>query len=219
LVAVPFLLVPLAIAGCGGCGGDDENEASTTSPTTAHASTQPDSTKSSPKKSRSKESGSNQTSPNGGSKNAASSKSTSQRPGQPGKANGPATPGGIPDGKPVGTVPRGAGPGANEEAVARTLRAYLVSIAQGDGPQACAQLTSDAQRHVEREVGRAAPETKGSPCEVSIVLYQSSYHRAADGVRVSDVQVAGDRAKAVALHEAAGLVKHGRTWLIASYEL
>jgi hypothetical protein len=36
---------------------------------------------------------------------------------------------------------------------------------------------------------------------------------------VMDVRVAGDRAKAVALDNAASLVKQGRTWLIARYEL
>jgi hypothetical protein len=51
------------------------------------------------------------------------------------------------------------------------------------------------------------------------VLYQSSYRHAAGGVRVTDVHVAGDRANAVALHQAASLVKYGRTWLIARYEL
>ncbi len=51
------------------------------------------------------------------------------------------------------------------------------------------------------------------------MLYQSTYRRAAGGVRVTDVRVAGDRAKAVALDNAASLVKHDRTWLIARYGL
>jgi len=206
------LIVALAIAGCG---GDDENEASTTAPTTTHASTaptKPDSTKKSgSKKSGSKKSGSNQA----GSKQAGSKQSGSNKSGSK-KSTRPTTPRG---GTPVGTVPKGAGPAADERAVVRTVGAYLRAIARGDGPQACAQLTSEEQRAVERKVARAAPETKGSPCDTSIELYQSSYRRAAGGVRVTDVHVAGDHAQAVALDQAASLVKHGRTWLIARYEL
>ena len=206
------LIVALAIAGCG---GDDENEASTTAPTTPHASTtstKPDSEKSGSKKSGSKKSGSKKA----GSNPAGSTQSGSNQSGPSDKPPQPTTPAG---GTPVGTVPRGGGPDDDERAVVRTVRAYLVAIARGDGPQACAQLTPEGQRAVERKVARAAPETKGSPCDASIVLYQSTYHRAAGGVRVTDVRVAGDRAKAVALHQAASLVKHGRTWLIARYEL
>ena len=195
------LIVALAIAGCG---GDDENEASTTVPTTTHASTTP--TKPHSKNSGSKKSGSKKS----GSKKSGSNKSGSK------KSTQPTTPRG---GTPVGTVPRGAGPGADERAVVRTVGAYLRAIARGDGPQACAQLTSEEQRAVERKVARAAPETKGSPCDTSIALYQSSYRRAAGGVRVTDVRVAGDHASAVALDHTASLVKHGRTWLIARYEL
>jgi hypothetical protein len=204
---VPALIVALAIAGCG---GDDENEASTTESTTTHASTAP--TKPDSKKSGSKKSGHKKS----GSKKSGSKKSGSKKSGSSGKTTEPTTPRG---GTPVGTVPRGAGPGADERAVVRTVRAYLRAIARGDGPQACAQLTAEEQHAVERKVARAAPETKGSPCDASIVLYQSSYQRAAGGVRVTDVSVAGDRANAVALHQAASLVKHDRTWLIARYEL
>jgi hypothetical protein len=202
------LIVVLAIAGCG---GDDENEASTTAPTTTHASTtstKPDSTK----KSGSKKSGHKKS----GHKKSGSKKSGHKKSGSSKKTTEPTTPRG---GTPVGTVPRGAGPGADEQAVVRTVDAYLRAIARGDGPQACAQLTAEEQHAVERKVARAAPETKGSPCDASIVLYQSSYRRAGGGVRVTDVRIAGDRANAVALHQAASLVKHGRTWLIARYEL
>jgi hypothetical protein len=198
------LIVALAITGCG---GDDENEASTTAPTTPHASAKPDSTKSGSKKSGSKKSGS---------KKSGSKRSGSKKSGQPEDPSQPTTPAG---GTPVGTVPRGAGPAADEQAVVRTVDAYLRAIARGDGVQACAQLTPEGLRAVEHKVARAAPETKGSPCEASIVLYQSTYRRAAGGVRVTDVGVAGDRAKAVALHEAASLVKHDRTWLITRYGL
>jgi hypothetical protein len=202
------LIVALAIAGCG---GDDENEASTTAPTTTHASTaptKPDSTK----KSGSKKPGSKKS----GAKKSSSKKSGAKKPGPSEKPTQPTTPRG---GTPVGTVPKGAGPAADERAVVRTVGAYLRAIARGDGPQACAQLTSEEQRAVERKVARAAPETKGSPCDTSIALYQSSYRRAAGGVRVTDVRVAGDHAQAVALDHAASLVKHGRTWLIAKYAL
>jgi hypothetical protein len=202
------LIVALVIAGCG---GDDENEASTTAPTTTHASTaptKPDSTK----KPGSKKSGHKKS----GSKKSGSKKSGHKKSGSSQKTTQPTTPQG---GHPVGTVPRGAGPAANEQAVVRTVSAYLRAIARGDGPQACAQLTSEEQHAVERKVARAAPETKGSPCDASIVLYQSTYRHAAGGVRVTDVRVAGDRANAVALNQAASLVKHGRTWLIARYEL
>jgi hypothetical protein len=212
-MAVLALIGALAVAGCG---GDDGDEASTTTPTTTHASTpstKPDSTKSGPKKSGRQKSGSKTSgSKKSGSKKSASGKSGPKKSGQPRKT----TPAG---GTPVGTVPSGAGPAVNERAVVRTVSAYLRAIARGDGPQACAQLTSEAQDAVERKVARAAPETKGSPCDASITLYQSSYQRAAGGVRVTDVRLAGDRAKAVALDKAASLVKHGRTWLIARYEL
>ncbi|MEK6328662.1 MAG: hypothetical protein AABM66_14230 [Actinomycetota bacterium] len=219
-VAVLCLLVALAIAGCG---GDDENQASTTAPTTPSASTKPESTKSGSAQTGSKKSGSKgskeSTSNESGSNAPGSNNSTAKESGKAEKPTKPATSGGTPggDGRPVGTVPAGGGPTADERAVVRTVRAYLMAIAQGDGLQACAQLTPEGRRAVEREVARAAPETKGSPCESSIELYQSSYRSAADGVRVTDVSVVGDRARAVALQEAASLVKRDRTWLIARY--
>ncbi len=217
-VAVLCLLVALAIAGCG---GDDDKEASATAPTTpdASASKKPDSAKSGSREDGSNKAGSKKGGQEPGANEPGSSGSTPKEPGTPQKPTEPATSGGTPgrDGRPVGTVPSGAGPTADERAVVRTVREYLRSIARGDGVQACAQLTPEGRRAVERDVARAAPETKGSPCETSIELYQSSYRSAADGVRVTDVSVAGDRAKAVALDEAASLVKRDRTWLIARY--
>ena len=116
----------------------------------------------------------------------------------------------------MGTVPSGAGPEADRQAIARAIRVYVRSIARGDGVQACAQLTPGGRRAVEREIARAAPETRGAPCEGSIQLYQSTYSGA--GLRVRDVRIRGDRARGVGpLHTAATLVKHDRLWLIARY--
>jgi len=204
------LVVALAIAGCG---GDDGDETSTT-----HAATTPVHDPSQGGKAASKKSQPTARSKKHQSKKAGSS-GKADSPKKGGSVNKPTQPAAPPAGKPVGTVPPGAGPAADADAVARTVRAYLVAIARGDGPQACAQLTPEAQHAVERKVARAAPETKGSPCDASIALYQSTYRGAAGGVRVTDVRVAGDRAQAVALHKAASLVKHDRTWLIARYAL
>ena len=215
LVVVLFLLLALAISGCG---GDDEDEASTTDPTPSRASTEPDSTKSGSSKTAPKKSGSKKHASGKGSNRSGSGHSThppdSNTEPRPPEGNPDANPGGTP----VGTVPSGGGPTADERAVVRTVRAYLVAIARGDGVQACAQLTRGGRRAVERDVARAAPETKGSPCETSIELYQSSYRQAADGVKVTNVSLAGDRATAVALRQTASLVKRDRTWLIARYE-
>lgn len=215
MVVVLFLLLALAILGCG---GGDEDDATTAAPTTPSASTEPNSN--GPKSDRHRSTGA------GSGKSADRAGASGSGPAEPGSSHSapegsqPPKERGKPrteEGHPVGTVPSGGGPAADERAVVRTIRAYLVAIARGDGVQACAQLTPEGRRAVERQVARAAPETKGSPCETAIELYQSSYRAATGGVRVTNVSVAGDRAEAVALRQPASLVKQGRTWLIAKY--
>lgn len=121
------------------------------------------------------------------------------------------------EGTPVGRVPANGGLAADQEAVARVVRAYHQAIVRGEGGQACAQFTPEGERAMERRLARIAPETKGSPCGASILLYQSSYGQAS-GSQISDVRVAGTRATAVGpTDELAELEKRGNLWLIASY--
>jgi hypothetical protein len=94
----------------------------------------------------------------------------------------------------------------------------LLSIAKGDGEQACAQLTPGARRRLLRKLAEFAPETAGAPCEGVILLYQGAYGDAIKHPTVNGVRVRGDRARAVGpIHQVARLAKKGRLWLITAY--
>jgi hypothetical protein len=122
-----------------------------------------------------------------------------------------------PPGTPAGTVPSGAGASENEEAVVKTLRAFVIAMGRADGPQACAQLSREGRKRVEREIRQAAPETTGTPCEGSIVLYQSTYARETNP-KFQDLIVSGTTATATGPpNKDAALTKYGRTWLIDDY--
>ncbi len=125
-----------------------------------------------------------------------------------------------PPGDPVGGVPPGAPPSANERAVETTLRHFLVSISKADGPQACAQLSPEGRKRVEDEVHEAAPETQGAPCEGAIVLYQGGYGRAARNPEITEVSVSGTQATAVGPpgKRTAEFSKIDNVWLIDNYE-
>jgi hypothetical protein len=102
--------------------------------------------------------------------------------------------------------------------VVRTVRTYLVSIAKGDGDQACAQLTPGARRRLLRKLAEFAPETAGAPCAGVILLYQGAYGDAIRHPRITGVRVTGNRARAVGpVHQVAHLVKADRLWRIAAY--
>ena len=196
----------IVMAGCGG--GDDRTS-------TTHAGSTPQRTHHTDKSS-SKKSSSPKPRAKPESKGSRGKKPHTKKRSSPNRTNGP--PKTAQGGVPVGTVPPGAGPAADRRAIVRTIRAYVRSIARGDGVQACAQLTRSGRRAIEREIARAAPETRGTPCEGSIQLYQSTYSDAARNPRVTDVRVAGDRATAAGpLDQTATLVKQDRLWLIARY--
>jgi hypothetical protein len=102
--------------------------------------------------------------------------------------------------------------------VIRTVRTYLLSIAHGNGEQACAQLTSGARRRMMRKLAEFAPETRGAPCAGVILLYQGAYGDAIQHPVITGVRVNGDRARAVGpVHQVARLVRNGRLWLITAY--
>ena len=130
----------------------------------------------------------------------------------------PQTPYGPP-GKPVGEVPPGAPPSANEQAVEGTLRNFLVSVSKADGPQACAQLSPEGRKRAEDEVHETAPETQGAPCEGAIVLYQGAYGPKARDPEITDVNVSGTQATAVGPpgRETAEFSKIDSVWLIDNY--
>jgi hypothetical protein len=123
-----------------------------------------------------------------------------------------------PPGTPAGTVPEGAGPSEDQQAVVRTLDTFLDAISRGDGPEACAQLSREGRKRVEREVHQVAPETQGTPCEGAIVLYQGGYGRSIRNPQYKNLQVSGDQASAIGPpSEKAALRKYARTWLIDNY--
>jgi hypothetical protein len=102
--------------------------------------------------------------------------------------------------------------------VVRTVRTYLLSIAHGNGDQACAQLTPAARQHLVRKINEFAPETVGAPCSGVVLLYQGAYGDAIRDPRITGIRVRGDRARAVGpVHQVAHLVKAGRLWRIAAY--
>jgi len=184
-------LAALAALAFAGCGGDDEKDkAGPTPPGTSTAR-------------------------EGAGKTETSNTSPARTP----ESGGSPPPGPAARGaKPVGTVPPGGGPVADQRAVVRTVRGYLLSIAAGDGVRACAQLTPKGRRFMERRLARLAPETKGAPCEASILLYQNAYGSAIRNPRVTRVRVTGDRARATGpAKEAAILLKRGRLWRISRY--
>ncbi len=124
-----------------------------------------------------------------------------------------------PPGHPVGEVPPGSPPSADEQAVAHTLTNFLRAISRGDGPQACAQLSPEGRERVEREVHTAAPETQGTPCEGAIVLYQSGYGPSARNPTITNVSVSGSQATATGPpgKRRGDLAKYGNVWLIDNY--
>jgi hypothetical protein len=113
-------------------------------------------------------------------------------------------------------VPAGAGVSADEAAVALTLRTFVNAVKRGDGNQACAQLSPEGRERAEREIQEAAPETRGTPCEGSIVLYQGTYR---GKPKITDVQVTGDQATAHGPPKGrrGDLGKYGNVWLIDNY--
>jgi hypothetical protein len=200
---LPIALTAILLVGCGG--DHDATPSSTartsppngpTGPTGAGGAT---STTPSPSPSKSK--------PRPPSDSDSSSNSNAQPPPQQGSTPTPT---------PVGSVPSGSGSTADRKAVIRTVRTYLLSIAHGDGEQACAQLTPGGRRRVMRKLAEFAPETTGAPCAGVILLYQSTYRD--QHPRITDVRVRGHRARAVGpIHQVASLVKQGSLWLIAAY--
>jgi hypothetical protein len=198
---LPIGLVAIALAGCGG--DDDATKSSTARTSTPEAPTGPStSTTQSPSDST----------PRPPSDSGPSSNSNTQPP------NTQPPPKGGSGGAPVGSVPSRSGSAADRKAVVRTVRTYLVSIAKGDGDQACAQLTPGARRRLLRKLAEFAPETAGAPCAGVILLYQGAYGDAIRDPRITGVRVRGNRARAIGpIHQVAHLVKAGRLWLIAAY--
>jgi hypothetical protein len=102
--------------------------------------------------------------------------------------------------------------------VIRTVRNYLLSIARGNGEQACAQLTPGARQRLSRKLAEFAPETAGVECSALILLYQGAYRDAIKHPVIAGVRVKGDHALAVGpIHQVAHLVKKRRLWLITAY--
>jgi hypothetical protein len=199
----PLMLVAAALAACGGGGDDDDKRApapGSASTTPAGATTSRDRVNTNPR------SGTTPANP----------RSEGGTAGSP--ASGAAPPPGASRGIPVGTVPPAGGPVADHQAVVRTVRAYLQAISRGNGAQACAQLTPEGRRFMERKLAGIAPETAGAPCQSSILLYQGAYGSVIRNPRVTGVRVNGNRARAVGpIGEVAVLRKSGRLWRISRY--
>lgn len=110
------------------------------------------------------------------------------------------------------------GPSEDVAAVDATIRDYLLAIYGGDGEGACAQLSAAGLESARRKLGKAAPETKGSPCEQSILLYQGAYGDAIEDPKITAIVVRGDTATATGpLKEPARLSQGADGWLIDEY--
>jgi hypothetical protein len=110
------------------------------------------------------------------------------------------------------------GPPADVAAVKVKITAYLLAIHAGDGKKACAQLSDQGRRKMERKLARIAPETEGSACEQSILLYQGAYQGAIRNPSVKRVRVSGASATAIGpLREPAELSRSGEGWAIDEY--
>jgi hypothetical protein len=212
-VGLPVFALAVVIVVALVAGGDDANQAATTTSaalpsgnsTQAHKAKKPSATRKKDHHKQKKDGGSKQGS--GGSKQAS------------GPGSGPATEYGHRPGHPVGQVPPGASQSDDEQAVARTLTTFLKAVSRADGPQACAQLSPEGRKRVEREVHRVAPETEGTPCEGAIVLYQGAYGPEARNPQITGVQVSGDQATAHGPpdNQRADMGKYGNVWLIDNY--
>jgi hypothetical protein len=198
--------IAIAIAALAGCGKDAEKQVSV-----PHASSTPSGSTQRPATTAAPATTAQPASTATGSSSTPSSGSSGAGGSQPADE--------LRRGVPVGVVPRAGGPVADQRAVVRTVRTYLVAISHADGVQACAQLTPEGRRFLERNLAKIAPETKGTPCEGSITLYQGAYGAAIKNPRVTGVRVNGDRARAIGpLHQAVALVKQDRLWRISRYE-
>jgi hypothetical protein len=213
-VGLPVFALAVVIVVALVAGGDDANQAATTTSaalpsgnsTQAHKAKKPSATR---KKDHHKQK------KDGGSKQGSSKPATQAS----GPGSGPATEYGHPPGHPVGQVPPGASQSDDEQAVARTLTTFLKAVSRADGPQACAQLSPEGRKRVEREVHQVAPETEGSPCEGAIVLYQGAYGPEARNPQITGVAVSGDQATAHGPPDSqrADMSKYGNVWLIDNY--
>ena len=194
----------IAIAGCG---GDDESQTSTA----ATASTTTNSATTTGTQQRPSSDGGRPGSQAGaGTGNAGSAAPGSQQPPDQSTTNTPPAQ--------VGTVEPGAGPDADERAVIRTFRVFLIAISQADGAKACAQMTDAGRAALERRLANFAPETQGAPCESSIVIYQGAFGDKNDDPKLGDPHVEGDRARISGpVTQSAVLVKQGNVWLIDRY--
>ena len=217
-VAVLAIAIPVALVVSGGDDdGDVGNTVALESPAAPDQGTPPSSD--APTSSPSGQNAGGGNKGEGGAGQDGGSGSGSANAGTDGAANeAPPSPFGPP-GHPVGEVPPGSPPSADEQAVSGTLTNFLRAISRGDGPQACAQLSPEGRERVEKEVHSAAPETQGTPCEGAIVLYQGGYGASARHPTITDVQVAGDQATATGPpgKRRGDLAKYDNVWLIDNY--
>jgi hypothetical protein len=223
-VGLPILVLAVVVVVALVAGGGDTNQPETSGSTIANVTTEKPSVAHKPTHHKQKKGGgskhgsgsSKHSAPTQGSGASAAGSGSSTQGSEP--ASGPGAAYGPP-GTPAGEVPPGASQSANEQAVALTLSNFLKSISRADGPQACAQLSPEGRRRVDHEVHHVAPETRGSPCEGAIVLYQGAYGKKARHPQITDVRVAGDQATATGPPDSqrANLSKRGNVWLIDNY--
>lgn len=107
--------------------------------------------------------------------------------------------------------------GSDEDQIRSTLTTYLTAVANGDGRTACARLTADGRRVVEKTPGARAETCEGVISQVATAAKPSDKAKlrrlAAEDIEV-DVQGASATAKLEGATRDAKLVKSGERWLI-----
>lgn len=106
---------------------------------------------------------------------------------------------------------------SDEDQIRSTLTTYLTAVANGDGRTACARLTVDGRRVVEKTPGARVETCEGVIAQVAAAAKPSDKAKlrslAAEDIEV-DVQGASATAKIEGATRDAKLVKSGERWLI-----
>lgn len=94
----------------------------------------------------------------------------------------------------------GDGGGSEEEAIRTTVRDYVGAVTAGDGSAACAALTPAGARRLLVDLRRQSDAVRGLTCEEAVAAtgteLSPAQRRAIDRLRVSRVEVDGERATA-----------------------
>ena len=113
------------------------------------------------------------------------------------------------------------GGGGDSDNVSQTLQTYLAALAQGNGKEACDQMTGDQARRMLQEAAAFLPELQPTSCADALSKLGGSLGgeetEALESAEVTNMKIDGDSATAelVGGTQTAKLTKNGDLWLIS----